>query len=55
MNVKGVICKRAQSWLGVVSSQGRSSHLCHPAALIISWSSPQHVGKRPGDAHVMQV
>lgn len=55
MNVKGVICKRAQSWLGAVSSRGWSSHLCRPAPCELSWGCPQRVGKRPGDAQVMQM
>lgn len=41
INVKGMNCRRVQSWLGAVSSQARNFHLCLPASLILSWSGPQ--------------
>lgn len=45
INVKGVNCRRVQSWLGVVSSQARNFHLCLPASLILSWSGSQSVSE----------
>lgn len=41
INVKGMNCRRVQSWLGAVSSQARNFHLCLSASLILSWSGPQ--------------